>query len=143
MIIEERQSGNRKKTYYRFVWGRKSSEKMSAGIFTYSKPKTQVEKNHNKEVLATLEIKRSQLVIDRQSIGTGYIPAYRYKGNFMDFYEDFVTKNARAGKRHLATCLVHFKTFVAKRLFLLLRFRRNYASGLEIIYWTNSTAIRP
>ena len=76
MIIEERQSGNGKKTYYRFVWGRKSSEKMSAGIFTHSKPKTQIEKNHNKETLAILEIKRSQLVLDRQSVGTGYIPAH-------------------------------------------------------------------
>jgi integrase len=115
MVIEQRQSGNGKKIYYRFVWGRSSNEKISAGIFTYTKPKNQIEKNHNKEALMLLEIKRSQLIIDRQSVGTGYIPAHRYKSNFIDFYEDFVKKNARAGKRHLATSLVHFKTFIARK----------------------------
>jgi hypothetical protein len=72
MIIEERQSANGKETYYRFRWGKASSDRLSSGIFTWSKPKTQVEKNHNKEALAILEIKRSQMVIDRQSTGTGY-----------------------------------------------------------------------
>jgi integrase len=115
MIIEERQSANGKKTYYRFRWGKASSDRISSGIFTWSKPKTKTEKNHNKEALTILEIKRSQLVIDRQSIGTGYIPAHRYNCNFLDFYQDFVTKNARNGKRHLATSLVHFKTFVGKK----------------------------
>jgi integrase len=115
MIIEERQSANGKKTYYRFRWGNSSSDRISSGIFTWTKPKTQTEKNHNKEALSILEIKRSQMVIDRQSVGTGYIPAHRYKSNFLDFYQDFVTKNARSGKRHLATSLVHFKTFIEKK----------------------------
>ena len=115
MIIEERQSVNGKKTYYRFRWGNSSSDRISSGIFTWSKPKTQTEKNHNKEALAILEIKRSQMVIDSQSVGTGYIPAHRYKSNFLDFYQDFVKKNAREGKRHLATSLVHFKTFIEKK----------------------------
>lgn len=65
--------------------------------------------------MALLEIKRSQLIIDRQSIGTGYIPAHRYKINFLDFFEEFVRKNARQGKRHLQACLVHFKTFIGKK----------------------------
>ena len=87
MIIEERLSANAKKIYYRFIWGRGSKDRMSAGMFTYAHPKSQVEKNHNKEVLAMLELKRSQLILDRQSIGMGYIPAHRYKQNFLDFFE--------------------------------------------------------
>src|SRR6202035_86906 len=115
MVIEKRHSANGKKTYYRFRWGKASADRISSGIFTWTKPKTQVERNHNKEALVILEIKRSQLVIDRQSIGTGYVPAHRYKSNFLDFYQDFVTKNTRIGKRHLATSLAHFKTFSAKK----------------------------
>ena len=115
MIIETRQSANGKKTYYRFKWGQASNAKISAGIFTYTQPKNQVEKSHNKEALTLLEIKRSQFTIEQQSIGTGYIPAHRYKSNFLDFYQDFVKKNAREGKRHLATSLVHFKTFIDKK----------------------------
>ncbi len=105
MTIEERKSATGKKTYYCFIWGHAASEKMSAGIFTYTKPKTQIEKNHNKEALAMLEIKKSQLVIDRQSVGTGFMPTHQYKNNFIDFYDDFVEKNVRKGKRHLATVL--------------------------------------
>ncbi|MEO6963998.1 MAG: site-specific integrase [Puia sp.] len=115
MTIEERQSDNGKKTYYRFKWANGPKDKMSAGVFTYTKPRTQIEKNHNKEALTILEIKRSQLVIDRQSIGTGYIPAHRYKSNFIDFFDDFVKKNARVGKRHLHASFVHFKEFVKKQ----------------------------
>lgn len=115
MTIEERKSANGKKIYYRFIWGNGAHEKIGAGIFTYTKPKTQIEKNHNKETLAILEIKKSQLVIDRQSVGTGFLPAHRYKNNFLDFYSDFVEKNARKGKRHLATSLLHFKTFINKK----------------------------
>ncbi len=114
MIIEQRQSVNGKKTYYRFKWGSSSGEKIGAGIFTYTKPKTKAEKNHNKEALTILEIKKSQLLIDRQSVGTGFIPVHRYKNNFLDFYDNFVEKNVRDGKRHLATSFVHFKTFIAK-----------------------------
>jgi hypothetical protein len=88
---------------------------MSAGLFTYTEPKTQTEKNHNREALAILEIKRSQLVLDRQAIGTGYIPAHRYKQNFVDFFEDFIKKNVRDGKRHLHACFEHLKTFIVNR----------------------------
>src|SRR5450755_4786039 len=115
MTVEERKSANGKKMYYRFIWGNGTNEKIGAGVFTYTKPKTQIEKNHNKEALAILEIKKSQLVIDRQSVGIGFIPAHRYKNNFLDFYNDFVEKNARKGKRHLATSLLHFKTFIDKK----------------------------
>jgi integrase len=115
MTIEERPSANGKKTYYRFVWGRGASDKIGAGIFTYTKPHTQVERNHNKEAMVLLEIKRSQLIIDRQAIGTGYIPAHRYKQNFLDFFEEYVKKNVRKGKRHLQSSFEHFKTFVGKK----------------------------
>ena len=115
MIIEERLSANAKKIYYRFIWGRGSKDRMSAGMFTYAHPKSQVEKNHNKEVLAMLELKRSQLILDRQSIGMGYIPAHRYKQNFLDFFEEFVANNIRTGKRHLQNSFNHFKTFIRKK----------------------------
>jgi integrase len=34
---------------------------------------------------------------------------------FIDFYQDFVNKSARKGKRNLATSLVHFKAFIVKK----------------------------
>ncbi len=38
-------------------------QRPSTGIFIYAKPKDQVQKNHNKEALALLETKKSQLII--------------------------------------------------------------------------------
>ncbi len=44
--------------------GKIGGKRKSTGIFTWVKPKNQVEKNHNKESLVILESKRSQLVLD-------------------------------------------------------------------------------
>lgn len=115
MTIEQRHSKNKKKIYYRFEWGRGPGQRIGAGIFTYANPKTQVEKNHNKQALALLELKKSQLTIDMQAIGTGYIPAHRYKNNFLDYYGEFVIANKRKGKRHLQSSFTHFKTFIQKK----------------------------
>ncbi|HEX8278125.1 MAG TPA: hypothetical protein VF540_05495 [Segetibacter sp.] len=41
--------------------GRSTGPRRSTGIFTWVKPKNQVEKNHNKEALAILESKRSPI----------------------------------------------------------------------------------
>jgi hypothetical protein len=43
------------------------------------------------------------------------VPAHRYKSNFLDFYQEFVKKKVRQGKRHLATSFVHFKRFIAEK----------------------------
>ncbi len=115
MIIEQRKSANGKKIYYRFKWGQGGMEKMSSGIYTYAKPQTQTEKNHNKEALALLDIKQSQLVLEQQSIGTNYIPAHKYKHNFLDFYQEFVVNNKRFRRRHLECSLMHFKKFIGKK----------------------------
>jgi outer membrane receptor protein involved in Fe transport len=57
---------NRKKDkiYFHYDLGRGKGERPSTGIFIYAKPKDQIQKNHNKEALALLEVKKSQLTID-------------------------------------------------------------------------------
>jgi integrase len=69
-----------------------------------------------------LETKKSQLIIERQAIGTGFIPAHKYKSNFLDYYEEFVKNNQRKGNRHLIASLIHFKAFIKK----------DYISPIEI-----------
>ncbi len=95
---------------------------MSTGIFTYTKPKDQIQKNHNKEALMILETKRSQMILDGQAISSGYIPQHKIKNNFFDYYAEFVKLNARKGNRHLIQSMNAFKTFVGK----------NYISAIEI-----------
>jgi hypothetical protein len=57
------------------------------------KGRPSIERNHNKEALLILERKRAQLIIEWQSISSGYIPQHKFKNNFLDYYEDFVKKN--------------------------------------------------
>jgi integrase len=114
ICVTTRPSRSGNKTWYYLEWGKAPDQRRAAGIFTYSPAKNQTQRNHNKEAEAILEIKKSQLTIDFQAIGTGYIPSHRFKHNFLDFYQDFVDTNARKGNRHLEGSLSKFKTFVKR-----------------------------
>ena len=62
------------------------------------------------------------MILDRQAINSGYIPQYKIKNNFLDYYADFVKLNMRKGNRHLSQSLNSFKRFIGK----------NYISAIEI-----------
>ncbi|RYG30939.1 MAG: hypothetical protein EOO01_36065 [Chitinophagaceae bacterium] len=102
--------GSKRLYYYDF--GRKAGQRPATGIFTFTEPKNAIEKAHNKEALALLKIKQSQLILEQQSTGTGYIPSHKFKANFLDYYEEYVRKNKRAGNRHMEGSLRHLKTFL-------------------------------
>lgn len=100
---------------YYFEWGKATDQRRAAGMFTFRSPKTQTEKNHNKEAFALLEVKKSQITLEFQSIGTAYIPSHKFKHSFLDFYQDFVDTNKRKGNRHLEGSLAKFKQFVGNK----------------------------
>jgi len=47
-----------------------------------------IQKNFNKEALAILQTKKSQMILEGQAINTGHIPQHKVKSNFLDYYED-------------------------------------------------------
>jgi integrase/recombinase XerD len=114
LIISAKKSKHTNKTYYYFEWGKEKGQRVASGIFTYSKPGNQIEKNHNKEALAILQTKKSQMILDGQSIGTGHMPQHKLKSNFLDYYSDFVRNNRKRGNRHLFYSLRAFKKFIGK-----------------------------
>jgi integrase/recombinase XerD len=114
IMILERQSTDKAKTFYTLEWGRKAGQRVATGIFTYTKPKDQIQRNHNKEALTILETKRSQMVIEMQAINTGHIPQHKIKYNFLDFYAEFVKANARVGNRSLGCSLSALKDFLKR-----------------------------
>lgn len=118
-------SRNGEKKWYTFEWGKGGDQRKAAGIFTYVRPKDQIQKNYNKEALALLETKRSQLTIDQHSIGTPFIPSHKFKQNFLDYYAEFVENNKRKGNRHLEGSLEKFKLFVGKARILPLEITEN------------------
>ncbi len=112
--ITPRENRNKTKVYYSLEWGKRHGQRTATGIYTYIKPKDQIQKNNNKEALAILNTKKSQMVLDLQAVANGHLPQHKIKKNFLDFYDDFIEKNKRDGNRSLECSLSAFKKFIAK-----------------------------
>lgn len=112
MNIAERPNQKGDKIYFHYDYGRGKGQRPSTGVFIYTKPKDQVQRNHNKQALALLETKKSQLTIEQQAIGSAFIPAHKFKANFLEYYEEYVKLNIRRGSRHLQNSLTQFKVFI-------------------------------
>ncbi len=110
-IINRQNSKGDKITFY-YDYGRSPGQRPSTGIFIYTKPKDLTQKNHNKQALALLEVKKSQLTIEQQAIGSPFIPTHKFKTNFVDYFAEFVELNSRKGNRHLTNSLKQFKKFI-------------------------------
>lgn len=102
------------KYLYYFDYGRGPGQRPTTGIFTYAKPKDEVQKAHNKEALTLLETKKSQIIIERQAVGSAYIPKHKFKANFLEYYSDYIELNKRKGNRHLKNSFTQFKLFIKK-----------------------------
>lgn len=112
MNIFERENRKGDKITFYYEFGRKAGQRPSTGIFIYKNPKNQIQRNHNKEALALLETKKSQVIIEKQAIGSAFIPSHKFKTNFIEYYEEYVKQNARKKNRHLSNSLSQFKEFV-------------------------------
>ncbi len=112
-ILERLNKKGDKITFY-YDFGRGPGQRPTTGVFIYTKPRNQIERNHNKEAVALLETKKSQLIIEQQSIGSVYIPTHKFKANSLDYYEEHVTKNRSDENRHLPCSFSKFKLFIKK-----------------------------
>lgn len=131
------------KIYFLYDFGREKGQRPSTGIFIYTKPRNQIEKNHNKESLQLLELKKSQLILDKQSLGSGFIPSHKIKSNFLDYYEEFVRNNKRTGNRHLESSLKQFKLFLAKDFISPMDITENLCSRFRQYLLDNFTGDTP
>jgi hypothetical protein len=134
---------NGEKKWYTFEWGKAADQRRAAGIFTYVRPKDQIQKNHNKEATALLETKRSQLTIEQQSIGTPFIPSHKFKDNFLDYYADFVENNKRKGNRHLEGSIEKFRLFVGKSRILPSDITENFCTRFRTFLLDRLTGKSP
>ena len=114
MNIGERLNKKGDKILYYIDNGRRKGQRGSLGLFTYVKPKDTLQKTHNKETLAILNVKRGQAIIDQQATGTEYIPSHKFKPNFLDYYEEYVNTHKRDDNRHLQCSYKQFKKFLGR-----------------------------
>jgi integrase len=141
--ISTKVSRNGQKKWYYYEWGKGPGDRKAASIFTYTKPKDQIQKNHNKEALCLLETKKSQMIIDQQSIGTPFIPDHRFKNNFIDYYAEFVEQNNRPGTRHLKGSLNQFKFFIKKPRILPMEITENLSKRFRTFLTDKFTGKTP
>lgn len=107
-------SRNGKKIWYYFEWGKAEGQRKAAHIFTFAKPKNQIEKNHNRQTLDLLETRKSELLLEIQATGSAFIPEHKRCKNFLDYYHQHVQTNQRKGNRHLPNSFIQFKAFLQK-----------------------------
>jgi hypothetical protein len=111
--LQPRLSRNKQRIYYTVSWGTSRGQRISTGIFTYTHPSGKIQRQHNKEALQILETKRSNLILDQQTVGTGILLPHRIRTNFLDFYQEYVVNNTLPGNRHLQGSFQHFRTFLS------------------------------
>jgi integrase len=114
MNFLQRLNRDKTKVNYYFDFGRGKGQRPSTNIFTYVKPKNQTEKNHNKESFNLLDTLKSQAILEKQAIGTGYIPKHRFKDNFLEYYQEYIKLNKKSENRSLECTLTQLKKFAAK-----------------------------
>ena len=66
MNIVKRKNSKGDKAYFFIEYGRNAGERRATGIFVYLRPKDQIDKNHNKEALKLIAIKKSELMLERK-----------------------------------------------------------------------------
>ncbi|NCT74005.1 MAG: site-specific integrase [Chitinophagaceae bacterium] len=116
MNILERTNRKGDKIYFLYDYGRGPGQRPATGIFIYTKPKNGIQRQHNKEAQALLDVKKSQLTIEQQATGSVFIPTHKFKANFLDYYEQYVKDNTRKGNRHLSNSLAQFRLFIQKTI---------------------------
>jgi integrase len=112
MNIVKRTNRAGDKINFYFEFGRNKGQRVASGIFIYTTPKDQIKKNHNKEALRLLEIKKSQLSIEQQAIGSNFIPSHKFKTNFLEYYQGYLDLNKKKCNRHLENSFKQFNLFI-------------------------------
>jgi hypothetical protein len=65
MNIIKRRNRKGDKIIFYYDFSRGPGQRPSPGIYIYTKPVDQVQKNYNKQALALLEVKKSQITIEQ------------------------------------------------------------------------------
>lgn len=115
------------KIVFHYDYGRKKGQRPSTGLFIYTRPKNEAERQHNKEARAILDVKKGEATIDRAAAGTGYIPIHKFKANFVEYFAEYVELNKRKGNRHLEGCFNHFKDFIKHKTVAPVDITENFA----------------
>ncbi|RLJ75080.1 site-specific integrase [Pedobacter alluvionis] len=90
----------------------KMQRKYYLKIFIYGRPRTELERDHNKETLSLGEHLRAKRQLDVQNRRFDFLSESKLKSNFIDFFKDEAAK--RAGSANWRMSVNYFKEFVGE-----------------------------
>ena len=98
---ENQRKGKARKNslYLLYVDGEKRTNEFLK-LYLYDKPKTNIEKEHNKETMLLAEAIRAQKVLDAQSLAHGFVSSVRSKVGFLAFFKKLVDKRFDSSGNH-------------------------------------------
>ncbi|WP_447642622.1 MULTISPECIES: phage integrase SAM-like domain-containing protein [Chitinophagaceae] len=131
MNIMKRRNSKGDKILFYYDFGRAKGQRPSTGIFVYTRPKNAVEKSHNREALALLEVKKSEAILESQAVGSSYIPRHKFKDNFLDYFQEYINEHKRAGNRHLTGSLRNLKIFIKKDFLAPIEINENFCKKFK------------
>jgi hypothetical protein len=92
---ENQKKGKCKKVSLYLVYHYGSQQKREydfLDLFLYDKPKTNLEKDHNKETLKLAETIKAQKVIDQQTTSHGFVSSVRSRIGFLEYFKKLTDK---------------------------------------------------
>jgi len=84
-------------------------------IYIYDKPKTVLEKLHNKETIELAETIRARRQLEVQSRRFGFISTRMLNGNFVSFFEEQKSKRKTSNAENWRMAVNYFKSFAGEK----------------------------
>lgn len=85
-------------------------------IYIYDKPKSELEKNHNRETMALAEYERSTRQLDIQNRRFNFLSDEKRNGNFLDFFEDMKSKRSGSNSFNWKMSVAYFRKFAGNEV---------------------------
>jgi integrase len=85
--------------YLLYVDGKKRSYEFLK-LYVFDKPKTNIQKEHNKQTLLLAEAIKAQKILDAQSMAHGFVSSVRSKVGFLAFFKKMVDKKFDSTGNH-------------------------------------------
>ncbi|MCT2561759.1 site-specific integrase [Chryseobacterium herbae] len=83
-------------------------------IYIYSKPKTELEKEHNRETLSLAEHVRSKRQLDVQNKRFDFLSDAKRNGNFLDFFQELADKRSGTNSYNWKMSVAYFIAFAGE-----------------------------
>jgi integrase len=96
----EKKGKSRKNSLYLLYVDGKHRSYEFLKLYVFDKPKTNIEKEHNKETLQLAEAIKAQKVLDAQSMAHGFVSSVRSKIGFLTYFKKLTDKKFDSNGNH-------------------------------------------